>query len=327
MIVGKTNRCASFEEVMSKYTEKDILATYFNIDKLPCLINSPLRIDNHPSFSLYLDKKQNIRYIDYATNASGSLMDLLCQYWNCSFSQAVDRIYNDTLAYTNINMCKGKRGSKIKNVSTNIEVKIREWETYDLEYWKSYGITPEYLKYAEIYPISYKVVTKKIQNKTTKSVYKASKYAYVYVERKENNLSLKIYQPFNTDGFKWCSTMDSSVISLWTKIPETGDRVIICSSLKDALCITCQLGIPAIALQGEGYNISDTAANELRRRFKKIFISFDTDDAGRKDAIALAEKTGFINIVPDLGDQKDFSDHYKALTDKTEFQKLKSLFN
>ena len=120
--------------------------------------------------------------------------------------------------------------------------------------------------------------------------------------------------------------MDASVISLWTKVPEYGDRIVICSSLKDALCISCQLHIPAIAPQGEGYNISDTAANELRRRYKKVFISFDTDKAGLEDAKKLSEKTGFQFVVPDLHGKKDFSDYYKSLEDKQEFKKLESLF-
>ena len=121
--------------------------------------------------------------------------------------------------------------------------------------------------------------------------------------------------------------MDASVISLWTKVPEYGDRIIICSSLKDALCISCNLHIPAIAPQGEGYSMSDTAVNELKRRFKKVFISFDTDVAGLLDGQNLSQKTGFINIVPDLGDSKDYSDYWKSLENKEDFKKLETLFH
>jgi 5S rRNA maturation endonuclease (ribonuclease M5) len=121
--------------------------------------------------------------------------------------------------------------------------------------------------------------------------------------------------------------MSDGVISLWTKVPEYGDRIVICSSLKDALVLSCQLHIPAIALQGEGYNISDTACNELRRRYKKVFICFDVDEPGKKDAKTLSEKTGFPFIVPDLGTEKDLSDHFKSLENKDEFKKLETLFH
>lgn len=121
--------------------------------------------------------------------------------------------------------------------------------------------------------------------------------------------------------------MDSSVISLWTKVPEYGDRIIICSSLKDALCISCNLHIPAIAPQGEAYNLSETAVNELKRRYKKVFICYDTDAPGLKDAEKLAEQTGFTNIVPDLKGDKDISDYFKSLDNKEDFKKLETLFH
>lgn len=97
--------------------------------------------------------------------------------------------------------------------------------------------------------------------------------------------------------------------------------------MKDALCISCQLHIPAIALQGEGYNLSETAANELKRRYKKVFICFDNDKPGIKDAKSLSKKTGFPFIVPDLGTEKDFSDYYKSLENKEDFKKLETLFH
>lgn len=121
--------------------------------------------------------------------------------------------------------------------------------------------------------------------------------------------------------------MDGSVVGLWTKVPEYGDRIVICSSVKDALCLSCQLHIPAICLQGEGYNMSDTAIKELKRRYKKVFICFDTDDPGKEDSKELAKKTGFTNIIPDLGKEKDLSDYYKSLKNKEDFKKLETLFN
>ena len=120
--------------------------------------------------------------------------------------------------------------------------------------------------------------------------------------------------------------MDGSVVGLWTKIPEYGDRVVICSSLKDALVLSCQCHIPAICLQGEGYDMSDTAVKELKRRYKKVFICFDVDVAGLEDGRKLSERTGFKNVVPDLGTEKDLSDYYKSLENKEEFKQLEKLF-
>jgi hypothetical protein len=217
-----------------------------------------------------------------------------------------------------------KESSKL----TKIQVAVRPWEDYDLEYWKSYGITKPWLKYAEIYPISHKIVTKKDKEtgKVSKYIFSAQKYTYCYVERKEGVLSLKIYSPFDK-RHQWCSKMDASVVSLWTKVPEYRDRIIIASSTKDALCLSCNLHIPAIAPQGEGYNLSDTAVKELKRRYKKVLICYDVDAPGIEDAKKLSQKTGFPYIVPDLKGEKDYSDYYKSLENKEEFRELEKYFH
>lgn len=334
MVVGKTHSTLTASEVFKAYDESQILTAVFpEITSLPCLISSPLREDRRPSFSIYVSPEGKIRYKDHSTRETGSLMDLLCRYWKCSF-------YDATLKINQI-VSKGKvidinsttahydERKKLYSYLTDVQVVVRPWKKYDIEYWKSYGVEEKWLKYAEIYPISHKIVTKK-ENPDDRGktyVFSTDKYAYVFVERKEGKTQYKIYQPFNEKGFKWCSKMDASVIGLWTKIPEHGDRVIICSSLKDALCLSCQLGIPTLCLQGEGYTMSETAVKELKRRYKKVFISFDTDLAGLIDSEKLAKETGFINIIPNLGDCKDYSDYYKSLEDKDTFKELKKLFN
>ena len=333
MVVGKTSSSISKTEIFNRYTEAEILSAIFpEVTSLPCLICSPLREDRHPSFSLYLSNSNHVYFKDHATKERGGLLDLLCLYWHCTFTQALDKICELPMLKNNVTI-KPKQVKMLTrkeyDALTKIQVTVRPWRDYDYEYWESYGVTRQWLRYAEVWPISHKIVTKKddLRGKSRKYIFPADKYAYCFVERKEGNLSLKIYQPFNKKGYKWCSKMDGSVIGLWTKIPEYGERVVICSSLKDALCISCQLKIPAICLQGEGYSMSETAISELKRRYKKVFISFDTDVPGQNDSKALAELTGFINIIPDLGKEKDYSDYYKSLKDKTKFQEFGKLFH
>ena len=141
------------------------------------------------------------------------------------------------------------------------------------------------------------------------------------MEHKEGKVTLKIYQPFNKDGYKWSNKHDTSVISLWTKVPEYGEQICICSSLKDALCLWANTGIPALAVQGEGYKMSNTAISELKKRYKKIFILFDNDKAGLIDGEKLALSTGFTNIVlPEFEGGKDISDLYHSLQNKEKFK-------
>lgn len=306
---------------ISQIRQADIAAYYLGVKSIPCLIPSPLRQDRKPSFSLFSNNGEEVGFIDYSTREHGGIIDLLMLMWNCSFVEAKRRIANDMGdSKLNISIGKGSYATRIPiRTSSDIDLqcKAREWRDYDLEYWGSYGITLNWLKYADVHPISHKIVVKD----NISYAFAADKYAYAYVEFKEGRTTLKIYQPFNTRGFKWANRHDRSVISLWTKVPPTGDRVCICSSLKDALCLWANTGIPALATQGEGYGMSDTAVNELKRRFKKVYICLDNDKAGLEDAERLASKTGFTNVVlPQFEGGKDISDMYKVLQNKEKFR-------
>lgn len=320
-MISKGNTSVMLTDITSKISEGEILSHYLGVTEVPSVINSPLRKDNHPSFGIYSPNGVKISYKDFSTGEGGGLYDLLSKMWKIPFPKVLEKIYHD-LPQMHIKPTIVKSSVKTNtktSTDSDLKCRIREWQQYDIDYWKDYGITLPWLKYADVYPISHKIIIKNGQS----LLFKADKYAYAYVEKKEGKVTLKIYQPFNKEGFKWSNKHDSSVISLWTKIPQQGDKLVICSSLKDALCIWINIGIPAIAPQGEGYKLSETAIKELKKRFNKIFILFDNDEAGIKDASLLSQDTGFINIVlPKINNCKDVSDLYKSMTDKQDFHKI-----
>lgn len=319
----------TLDDVLRVASEAQIVSYYLGILKVPCIINSPLRQDRHPSFGLYSPNGTEINYIDFSTRDSGTIFTLLKNMWNLDYPEVFKRICQDFSKFnskaTVIKSSKCDVTSQGSSSNIDMKCKVREWKDYDLEYWASYGITLPWLKYANVYPISHKIIVKDGRE----FVFGADKYAYAYVEFKEGKTTLKIYQPFNKRGFKWANKHDRSVISLWTKVPKTGDKIVVCSSLKDALCLWANTSIPAIAIQGEGYGISDTAINELKRRYKEVYILLDNDEAGLRDGEKLSASTGFINLVlPNINGAKDVSDLYKSLENKKRFKNIiLNLFN
>lgn len=319
----------TLDDVLRVASEAQIVSYYLGIQKVPCIINSPLRQDRHPSFGLYSPNGTEINYIDFSTRDSGTIFTLLKNMWNLDYPEVFKRICQDFSKFnskaTVIKSSKCDTTSQVSSSNIDMKCKVREWKDYDLEYWASYGITLPWLKYANVYPISHKIIVKDGKE----FVFGADKYAYAYVEFKEGKTTLKIYQPFNKRGFKWANKHDGSVISLWTKVPKTGDKIVVCSSLKDALCLWANTSIPAIAIQGEGYGISNTAINELKRRYKEVYILLDNDEAGLRDGEKLSASTGFINLVlPNINGAKDVSDLYKSLENKKYFKNIiLNLFN
>lgn len=317
MAIGKSNPSVTLDDILSKTTEVDILAYYLGVTEIPCIIHSPLRVDNNASFGLYSRDGHRIFYIDFATKERGSTFDILSQLWGYNYMETLAKIASDIPKFTtkisNIkqNASKASRVSRLN--STELQCKVRGWASYDIEYWKSYGITLEWLKYAEVYPISHKIIIKD----GNKYVFGADKYAYAYVEHKEGKVTLKIYQPFNKNGYKWSSNIDRSVWSLWTKIPKYGTNLIISSSVKDCLNIMCNLRIPSICLQGEGYLPKPHIMEELKSRYKNIIVFFDNDftnpnNPGHNDAKKLSEEYNLKMVeIPKEYKSKDPSDLFK----------------
>lgn len=313
---GKSS--VSLNDILSKVTEADILSYYLGVTEVPCIINSPLRQDRRPSFGLYSSDGIRIFYIDFATKDSGGLFDLLGHMWGTDYISTLTRINEDISKFcggANIHSYTpcAVRSTSSYNKDTDLQCKVRDWRDYDIEYWASYGITLEWLKYAEVYPISHKIVIKDGH----RYVFGADKYAYAYVEHKEGKVTLKIYQPFNKAGYKWSSNIDRSVWSLWTKIPEYGDNLIISSSVKDCLNIMCNFKIPSICLQGEGYLPKPHIMEELKSRYKNIIVFFDNDftnpnNPGHNDAVKLCKEYNLKMIeIPKEYKSKDPSDLFK----------------
>lgn len=301
---GKDN--ISINDVRETTSDDEVVSKYLNITTVPTIMLSPLRKDKNPSLSIFRLPNGNIGYKDFGTGEKGIIYDLLSKLWNISIKQVYRRIIDD-YSPSNTLINKTKRQRKLRKSCSTLNVKTREWRDWDLEYWNKYGISKEWLEYAEIYPVS----TLFFNNDRT--TVPAEKYAYVYVERKDNKVTLKVYQPYS-ERFKWISKHDSSVWDLWTKIPITGDKLIITSSRKDALCVWSNSGIPSLSLQGEGYIPKELVINELKNRYKDIYILYDNDfqsdiNHGRLYGKHLSELYNLKQIeIPDEYKSKDPSD-------------------
>lgn len=308
----------SLESLIERIPEADIASYYLpDLVEIPEVISSPLRKDEHPSFRIFSPDGVKVRFYDYATKEQGGIIDLVMRMFGLSFQGALEKIDKDIVKSRTKNInprtAKGKLVIKADHSEYSIRTKMRKWESWDFEYWNSYGVPEKWLKAADIYPISHIFIVS--ETGYIKTVV-ADKYAYTFIERKDGIITEKVYQPYNKDGFKWRSGHDASVWDLWTKLPGNGEIVIITSSRKDALCIWAQTGIPSVSLQGEGMRIKPQVMQELKDRFKKVFVLYDNDshkeiNNGRIDGKKIADEFGVIQIeIPDSYECKDTSDLY-----------------
>lgn len=314
-MIGGISSTITLEDIKG-IEEVDLLAHYIGVKDLPCIINSPFRKDRKPSFGITC-RDNKVFFKDFSTGESGDIWKLLMLYTNCSFQEVLNKVYQDRQKLGLLFTIRSITYAKKSSIDSDIQVVVRDWKKDDEEYWSSYGVSLKALKYANVHPIERFYYCKE----GNKTLLTADKLAYVYVEFEDNKPLLKIYQPYG--NIKWLSKQHGQIISLWDKIPSTGETLIITASLKDSLCVWCNTGIPCINLQGEGYKIQDSIVSELKRRFSKIYILFDNDEAGVRLGKQLAEETGFNYIeLPKINGTKDASDLYKSLENKKLFKCL-----
>lgn len=327
-MVSKGTESVDTKEALLKIKEEEVLKRYFNISSLPAKINAPYRKDENPSLGFYISKTGRICYKDFGTGEQGSIYDLLSKMWHLSFQQTIKKLLQDNIvSIGSVSSTKSIPYKKKSRSSTSIKVKVREWQDWDFSFWESYGISLPWLKFGDVHPISTIFFYK--DNKLSSTV-RTDKYAYCYVEKKDGIITYKIYQPFNKT-FKWLNSHDSSVWDLWAKLPKEGDKLIITSSRKDALTLWENTGIPSTCMQGEAYQPKQKIINQLKSRFKKIYVLFDNDfqseeNWGRIDAQKLCKEFGLIQLeIPEDYQSKDPSDLVKNHGRKALYDLIKQL--
>lgn len=127
---GRTKSSLSKEDILSYVRSEDIAAFYFGITEIPCLINSPLRKDNNPSFAFFT-YNDNIIYKDFATGDSGDVFKALCCLWCKDIGDTLNNIYSDIKDKKIINTVFAEKTSKARTVvrhvgKTHLDVAIRD---------------------------------------------------------------------------------------------------------------------------------------------------------------------------------------------------------
>jgi hypothetical protein len=79
------------------------------------------------------------------------------------------------------------------------------------------------------------------------------------------------------------------------QLPEKDENLLIFEGESDVICASWH-GFNAVCFGGAGKPILEQTAKELKARFKRIFVLFDNDNAGKTNGKELADKHGFIYV-------------------------------
>lgn len=306
--------------ILSRITSYDIFKYYINnFDKLGKLFCSELRPDKNPTAVVkyinndyyYKDFKQYglLNCFDYIKAKYGVNFGIALEIINQDFNLELSSLYPKKLNHKTLKVPILYNTTELddshRNEHTIIEVKFREWNNLDKQYWyENYSISVKDLQKYKVFPLYGFWINS--------NFYKADNVSYgYYFGNIEGREIWKIYQPYSK--FKWITNADSSIYQGYNQLPENGSILILTKSYKDVIVLS-KLGIPAIAPQSEVCNINDSTILELKSRFDEIKILFDNDSTGVENAVKLSNSLEldcfFMPIEQKLKDASDYVKKY-----------------
>lgn len=293
----------TLDYILSKVSEYDIYAHYLGQFKVGAIYNSPFRKDKNPSFGIYYSKRtKQLLFKDHGTGECGNIVKFVSLYTGLT---NYNDILKDIVKQLNITTDTKLDSSKqyIPSSETVIGIVRQKFTPTDINYWSQFNISEKTLKKFNVNSIKYYLC-----NGIVKGIYKEDNPMYAY--KVYNNF--KIYRPLADKYTKWRNNLTEYDIQGHAQLPSKGDTLIITKSMKDVMCLY-EMGIPAISPSSESTFIPNDILEGLKKRFKRIIILFDRDNAGVKYLRKMSLKTGLEGLlVHKKFKAKDISDAIKA---------------
>lgn len=293
----------TLDYILSKVSEYDIYAHYLGQFKVGAIYNSPFRKDKNPSFGIYYSKRtKQLLFKDHGTGECGNIVKFVSLYTGLT---NYNDILKDIVKQLNITTDTKLDSSKqyIPSSETVIGIVRQKFTPTDINYWSQFNISEKTLKKFNVNSIKYYLC-----NGIVKGIYKEDNPMYAY--KVYNNF--KIYRPLADKYTKWRNNLTEYDIQGYAQLPSKGDTLIITKSMKDVMCLY-EMGILAISPSSESTFIPNDILEGLKKRFKRIIILFDRDNAGVKYLRKMSLKTGLEGLlVHKKFKAKDISDAIKA---------------
>lgn len=257
-----------------------------------------------PSMCIYLSKDKVYKYKDFSSGKGGSAIDLVKELTELPYHKACQQVvekYNDFVLHNNggYDLQEFKQASKYKVSST----KPRSWNTQDQYFWTQFNIGTKLLTEHNVIPLeSYCMI------KDDKELCIRGNYLYGYY--KADSSLYKIYQP---------KTLDKKFIKVSDYVQGSEQLkeypfLVITSSLKDIMALkSLKLSVDYIAPDSENSLIKKEQMNEYFKKYKKIVLLFDYDQAGIKAMERYQEiyptiQTAILPMSKDVSDSiRDYS--------------------
>ncbi len=317
----------SYKEIIQCVEESSIARLFLHME-YGKKYKSLFREDPTPSAGLYYSRNGRLRYNDYIQNLS--IPSAIMKLNNWDYNQLIKELYDEfkiehgSIITRSRTTYKGDLDQFMKSQrATIIQIRRRQFNDKDLEFWNQFGITIETLNLFNVFPVSHYWINGKLIN--------GSEYCYSYDFYWEDNVfRRKIYQPFDKK-FKWFSN-GGKVCQGEVNMPNSGELLIVTKSMKDVMTLW-ELGFQAISPPSESTFLPEQYFLKQKERFKRIIIWYDNDfdkelNTGQLKGLEFSNQYGIENIfIPLKYECKDISDFYREYGKEQSVNLIEKLLN
>jgi len=260
--------------------------------------------DKTPSFCIYVNETiMQYKFKDFSTGKNGNKVDLVKLMFNIEYPEASRKIVKDYNMFVKTNGVQ-KIDFKPESKWVINYIKERSWTITDKKYWLSFRIGKTILDEFNVKPIEYYTLVKENSDKI-ENLRCGSKWCYGYFDK--NGEVYKIYQPFSK---KYKFYKAKSYLQGIDQLKYNKPYLVICSSLKDALCLKGMgYNVEVLAPDSENTMIKPHIIEHLKKKYKKVITLFDNDQAGFEAIEKYKDLYGLHGCA--LSISKDISDSIK----------------
>lgn len=307
------------EDILKRINEEDLWKYYISSFKeIGKPFSSELREDKHPSCNIFVSNNNRLLYKDFSYDKTYDIFEYIKEKYSCNYQECLNIIINDfsldlkndTPLNTPVELLKYKetKVNSMKNEQTIIKVKTRNWSLKDKLYWEGrYCVKKTTLVKYKVFPLELYTIYKNNERYDFKP--KSLCYGYWF-----GGDYWKIYQPYEAKGENKHINNHNFIFGL-NQLPNNSSKLIITSSPKDVL-VWKTLGFWSISPISESFNFDNELILNLKERFKKIYINYDNDEAGKLYTNKLTNKYPFLIPFFTSDEAKDISDLIELKKDK-----------
>lgn len=318
MGLKKTEERVNRDDVYKSISDIDIFTFYLGSFKFRKAYHSVFRVDKDASCWVYINKAGKLIYNDIVTKEKLDAFAFVAKKYSLSYGEAIRKVACDfgIIKCENAPIVKERdwgaltRYEEELKKETIINIEYDKW-TYDaLQYWKRYTITEEELQANDVYNIGKLRINGRYINNYGATL------RFGYLQEHKEKILYKIYQPEGSPEYKWISNIPLNVPFHYNKLKYESDTLIITKAVKE-LILFKRYFPEVISLQNESQaSLREVTLNFLKKKYKYIYLFFDSDSTGIRNAKEYEER-GLIpiylpeNVVaPDLKDSADLVKKY-----------------